>query len=329
MKASPKHYNYSVHRGGKSAVVCRVPSRLGAETVRKIAVALSKSCHAGVSVSNPTLVHHGKAAKASHHIVTGDASRSAIADLYYVGDDTARKIAQAIANATKLNLLVLDNSKLVRDLESHPRTFVDKSKRAKRNPSGKPTPGEVWTTLGGGKCKVLSVSSNQVQVLHTDTGNREWIELREFLSSYRLRARRTHNTRKPAKRKAKPRRKKPAPRANKRSVRATKGGRHKRKGKRNPSPERERAKRTFRMWHEFDASRVVRMKGPDRTIPKTLVKLGDLVSVVYKSDKYTGKPTLYEHKTKRPHPVLAADPDGRHVHIVGGRMRITGDGLVN
>jgi len=97
-----------------------------------------------------------------------------------------------------------------------------------------------------------------------------------------------------------------------------------------PNPtELARAKKTFRKWHEFDATKAKRMKGPSRTIPKTLVKLGDLVSVVYESDKYTGKRELYEHKTKRPHPVLATDPDGRNVHIIGGKMKVTADGLVN
>jgi len=93
--------------------------------------------------------------------------------------------------------------------------------------------------------------------------------------------------------------------------------------------ERARAEKTFRRWHEFGSSRVTRMKGPDRVIPKTLVKLGDLVKVVYRSPKYTGRQTLYEHTTKRPRPVLATDPDGRHVHIVGGAMKVTPDGLVN
>jgi hypothetical protein len=99
--------------------------------------------------------------------------------------------------------------------------------------------------------------------------------------------------------------------------------------RRNPGSVLERAKRTFRKWNEFDGSKVSKIKGPPRVIPGTLVALGKLKSVVYESDKYTGKPTLYEHKTKRPHPVLAADPDGRHVHIVGGRMKITADGLEN
>ena len=104
----------------------------------------------------------------------------------------------------------------------------------------------------------------------------------------------------------------------------------------NPRGTRARAEKTFRMWHEFGSSKATKIKGPDRVIPGTLVKLGDLVSVTYRSDKYaggpdnpSGKPLLYEHKTKRPHPVLATDPEGKFVHIVGGRMTVTGDGLVN
>jgi len=92
---------------------------------------------------------------------------------------------------------------------------------------------------------------------------------------------------------------------------------------------RERADQTFRMWHEFGPRGVKRMKGPDPVIPGTLVGLGELVKVVYRSPKYTGKQTLYEHTTKRPRPVLATDPDGRFLHIVGGKMRVTADGLVN
>jgi hypothetical protein len=105
--------------------------------------------------------------------------------------------------------------------------------------------------------------------------------------------------------------------------------------RRNPR-ELERAQRTFERWHEFPASRISRIQGPPRVIPKTLVKLGEIHSVTYASDKYAGGPDnpsgktiLYEHATKRPRPVLASDPDGRHVHIVGGKMEITPDGLVN
>lgn len=97
-----------------------------------------------------------------------------------------------------------------------------------------------------------------------------------------------------------------------------------------------RARRTFRKWHEFGAHRVTRVKGPSRVIPKTLVKLGEIRQIVYDSDKYAGGPDnpsgeviTYEHTTSRPRPLLVTDPNGRHVHIVGGRMQVTADGLKN
>ena len=100
------------------------------------------------------------------------------------------------------------------------------------------------------------------------------------------------------------------------------------KRKRNPrGSEYARAVKTYQMWHEFDPHRVTRMKGPDRLIPRTLVKLGDIRSIDYISDKYEGRPVTYTHQTDRPRPVLATDPDGRNLHIVGGRIKITADGL--
>lgn len=102
------------------------------------------------------------------------------------------------------------------------------------------------------------------------------------------------------------------------------------KRKRNPrGSERERAVKTFRMWHEFAPHKITRMKGPDRLIPITLVKLGDIRSIDYISDKYEGRPVTYTHKTDRPRPVLATDPDGQNLHIIGGRVKITGDGLIH
>jgi hypothetical protein len=96
----------------------------------------------------------------------------------------------------------------------------------------------------------------------------------------------------------------------------------------NPRTELEKAKATYRKWSELEPGKVTRARAP-RRVPKAMAKLGELVSVVYRSDKYDGEAKLYEHKTKRPRPVLAADPEGRHVFIVGGNMKITADGLVN
>jgi len=96
-----------------------------------------------------------------------------------------------------------------------------------------------------------------------------------------------------------------------------------------------RARRTFTRLNEIEPGRVTRVK-TTRGAPKVLAKIGELVSIQYRSDKYAGSPDnphgktqLYEHRTKRPRPVLATDPSGREVHIVGGRMHPTPDGLVN
>jgi len=97
----------------------------------------------------------------------------------------------------------------------------------------------------------------------------------------------------------------------------------------NPGNEVARARRTFRKWHEFDSHKVTRMKGPDRVIPRTLVKLGDVPEIIYRSSKWEGKPVTYSHKTRRPYPVLATDPDGRHLFLVGGNVKVTADGLVH
>lgn len=119
----------------------------------------------------------------------------------------------------------------------------------------------------------------------------------------------------------------PNPKGRKQSRSRRRGGRARRT--RNPSSELERAKRTALMWNEFPATGSRRVKVRSLRIPKHLVKLGDLDSVVYRSKKYGGKPKLYEHRFKRPLPVLTSDPDGRSMHIVGGGYTITGDGLVN
>lgn len=119
-----------------------------------------------------------------------------------------------------------------------------------------------------------------------------------------------------------------AARPNKRRAKGT----SKRKRKARPNPRGlangGAAARTFKRWHEFDATKVLRLKGPARQIPSTLVRLGELVEVVYKSNKYEGRQRLYSHKTETPRPILATDPSGKSVHIVGGKMRPTADGLV-
>jgi hypothetical protein len=102
-----------------------------------------------------------------------------------------------------------------------------------------------------------------------------------------------------------------------------------RRVRRNPaaSPALERAGRVFERWHGFAPSGVQRLR--TRATPRTLVQLGELVEVVYRSDKWSGKPQLYRHKTKRPHPRLCTGPDARGLYLLGGKTRVTERGLVD
>jgi len=112
---------------------------------------------------------------------------------------------------------------------------------------------------------------------------------------------------------------------------AARAGRTTNRRRPNPRPfgERDRAERMFETWHEFGSKGVKRVRVPSRTLPKYGVKLGEIVTLDYVSDKWEGKPVTYTHDTKRPRPWLVSDPDGQQLFIVGGRMKPTADGLVN
>jgi hypothetical protein len=99
--------------------------------------------------------------------------------------------------------------------------------------------------------------------------------------------------------------------------------------RRNPSSvQLERAAGTFRKWHDF-APRNIRRTNGRKTIPSVLVKLGEIVQFVYRSDKWSGKPVTYEHRTKLPRPQLCTGADGRGLYVIGGRTRVTARGLVD
>jgi len=100
-------------------------------------------------------------------------------------------------------------------------------------------------------------------------------------------------------------------------------------GRENPVPEA--AAQTFRMWHEFDPpSRVKPVRVPSRVIPRHVVRLGEITRIDYRSDKWNpGRVVTYTHTTRAPRPILVTGPGARGTYIVGGRMRVTPDGLVN
>jgi len=88
----------------------------------------------------------------------------------------------------------------------------------------------------------------------------------------------------------------------------------------------DRAQRLFERFHAF-APPVLLRQGCSREIPEVLVKLGNLRGLIYTSDKgRCGQPRTYVHFMET-EPLLACDPAGRQLHILGGRYRVTARGI--
>jgi len=88
-----------------------------------------------------------------------------------------------------------------------------------------------------------------------------------------------------------------------------------------------------REWEAFHWGRkptaAKRMRVPDR--PDTLVKLGSLESVVYKTRKGDEPVTHYHHDFGEgggKKPILAMDPRTRRLHVVGGTYSVGWRGIV-
>jgi len=68
------------------------------------------------------------------------------------------------------------------------------------------------------------------------------------------------------------------------------------KAKKTKTPKWEKEKKTFENWSGLEAD-----SGFQVTIPRdTLFVCGVITSIIYESDKWTGKKTLYEHTYQRP-----------------------------
>ena len=58
-----------------------------------------------------------------------------------------------------------------------------------------------------------------------------------------------------------------------------------------------------------------------------LLKLGELRGLIYRSDKgQCGRPGTFIHFMETP-PLLACDPAGKQLHIIGGNYRVTSRGI--
>ena len=87
-----------------------------------------------------------------------------------------------------------------------------------------------------------------------------------------------------------------------------------------------RGKRLYRRFTRFGPSRVVRVRH-NRLIPPVVVELGDLVGLIYRSDKgQPGRPRAYIHFMQDP-PHLVSNVEGTQLYIVGGSYRVTERGI--
>ncbi len=88
-----------------------------------------------------------------------------------------------------------------------------------------------------------------------------------------------------------------------------------------------RARSLFRDFHSF-APGPVFLTRRERPAPHVLVRLGKLKGLIYSSDRgQCGRPRTFVHFMETP-PMLAANPEGTRLYILGGRYRVTHKGIV-
>ena len=88
---------------------------------------------------------------------------------------------------------------------------------------------------------------------------------------------------------------------------------------------KKKARKAYEAFHQEEVMSRKRATVPK--IPRVVWCLGELVAVVYKRPS-PNEPTAYEHKFKRPRPLLCSDPKGKRLYIVGGGYRVRRVGIV-
>jgi hypothetical protein len=82
----------------------------------------------------------------------------------------------------------------------------------------------------------------------------------------------------------------------------------------------------YQAFNRFGPSQVVKVRHP-RLIPPVVVELGELVGLIYRSEKgQPGQPRTYIHFMEKP-PRLASNPEGTQLYVVGGSYRVTPQGI--
>ncbi len=79
-------------------------------------------------------------------------------------------------------------------------------------------------------------------------------------------------------------------------------------------------------FNGFEPSRVMKVHH-HRLIPSMVVELGELVALMYRSDKgRPGQPRTYIHRMENP-PRLVSNIEGTQLYIVGGSYQVTPRGI--
>jgi hypothetical protein len=82
----------------------------------------------------------------------------------------------------------------------------------------------------------------------------------------------------------------------------------------------------YRTFNGF-APKQMRKVRHSRLMPPVVVELGELMGLIYRSDKHKpGQPSTYIHFMEVP-PRLASNPEGTQLYLVGGNYRVTSRGI--
>jgi hypothetical protein len=82
----------------------------------------------------------------------------------------------------------------------------------------------------------------------------------------------------------------------------------------------------YQRFNGFAPTRV-RTVRHSRLMPPVVVQLGELRGLIYRSDKYKpSEPSTYLHFMEAP-AILASNPEGTQLYVVGGDYRVTSRGI--
>lgn len=88
----------------------------------------------------------------------------------------------------------------------------------------------------------------------------------------------------------------------------------------------QRGRELYQGFNGFEPAQVVKVHHP-RMIPPVVVELGELVGLIYRSEKgQPGRPQTYIHRMEDP-PRLVSNIEGTQLYIVGGSYQVTSRGI--